>query len=130
MTVAAGRGTLDYMSPNRDDGLPPVDQPFDIDSLARWPMGVEKRELWGGVLVFYGEFDERDVIIASRAFPGRAIALDDAGAMLVGPPPDSDGVDVVDELLRRSMGYDTLDQVAELHKAMRAADGTGDRGEA
>lgn len=118
------------MGANSDDGLPPVDQPFDIDSLDRWPMSVEKRELWRGVLVFYGEFDERDTTIARRAFPGRAVALDDSGSMLVGPPPESESVNVVDELLRRSMGYDTLDQVAELRKEMQTADRTGDGSEA
>ncbi|MER7558830.1 hypothetical protein ABTZ46_17930 [Nocardioides sp. NPDC126508] len=118
------------MRPSSNDGLPPVNQPFDLDSLDRWPMSVEKRELWGGVLVFYGKFDERDLTIARRAFTGRAVSLDDAGSMLVGPPPTSDDVQVVDELLRRSMGYATLAQVAELRREMRAADSTGDGGEA
>lgn len=57
--LAACPGTLDGMSSNSDDGLPPVDQPFDIASLDRWPMGTVETELWSGVVVFYGQFDQR-----------------------------------------------------------------------
>lgn len=89
-------------------------------------MGVEKRELWNGVIVFYGTFDKRDVTIARRAFPGRAVALDDDGLMLVGPPPESEETDAGDELVRRSMGYDTFEQVTELRKQTQALDGTSD----
>lgn len=110
------------MSTNSSDGLPLADHLFDLDSLDRWPMGVEKRELWGGVIIFYGQFDERDLTIARRTFPGRAVALDDDGAMLVGPPPESDDVEAVDELLRRSMGYDTLDQIVELRSKTQGLD--------
>lgn len=57
--------------------LPPADQKILIDSFGyRWPTGAEKVELWDGCPVFYGVWDERDVEIAGRAYPGRVIRLD------------------------------------------------------
>lgn len=57
--------------------LPQPDELFSIDVYQyRWPTGAEKAELWDGVLVFYGDFDHRDVDIAQRAYPGRRVRLD------------------------------------------------------
>lgn len=65
--------------------LPTTDEPFSIDAYQhRWPTGAEKVELWDGVLVFYGDFDQRDLDIAQRAYPGRRIRLD----------PDSHAIEV------------------------------------
>lgn len=44
-----------------------------------------------------------------------------------GPPPESDDVNEVDELLRRSMGHDTVEPVAELPTEMLAFDIEGDQ---
>ncbi|MCX4649743.1 hypothetical protein ACFVY1_39035 [Streptomyces sp. NPDC058293] len=32
----------------------------------RWPTGAWRRELFNGVICFYGTFDERNVVIAAR----------------------------------------------------------------
>jgi hypothetical protein len=59
--------------------LPAPHEPFDVAVwLHRWPTGAEKAELFGGVLVFSGEFDERDVDIARHARPGRQIILNES----------------------------------------------------
>jgi len=42
-------------------------------------------ELWDGVIVCYGEFDERDVEIAQRTYPGRRIVLTDDGMIEIHP---------------------------------------------
>jgi hypothetical protein len=42
----------------------------------RWPMAAEKVELDNGCPYFYGFFDQRDVEIAERAFPGRRAVID------------------------------------------------------
>ncbi|MET9499545.1 hypothetical protein [Streptomyces sp. NPDC006552] len=55
--------------------LPPPDQPMTVAAtLARWPTGAWKRELLYGVLYFYGEFDQRDIIYrrADLLWPARA----------------------------------------------------------
>ena len=58
-------------------GLPSAEQKILIDSFGhRWPTGAEKVELWDGCPVFYGVWDERDVEIARRAYPGRVVRLD------------------------------------------------------
>jgi hypothetical protein len=57
--------------------LPSADQKILIDTFGyRWPTGAEKVELWDGCPVFYGVWDERDVEIAGRAYPGRVVRLD------------------------------------------------------
>jgi hypothetical protein len=40
--------------------------------LARWPTAAQKAELFHGVLIFAGDFDERDLETARRPYPGRA----------------------------------------------------------
>ncbi|GLZ04301.1 hypothetical protein Acsp03_17670 [Actinomadura sp. NBRC 104412] len=73
--------------------LPHSEEPILIDAFGRrWPTGAEKVELWDGCPVFYGAWDERDIEIASRAYPGRVVRLDqepgEPGTMTVLPGPD------------------------------------------
>ena len=88
--------------------LPGSEEPILIDAFGRrWPTGAEKVELWDGCPVFYGAWDERDVEIASRAYPGRVVRLDqppgEVGTMTVLPGParrpdaDERGRDVEEE---------------------------------
>lgn len=57
--------------------LPSAEEKILIDTFGyRWPTGAEKVELWDGCPVFYGVWDERDVEIARRAYPGRVVRLD------------------------------------------------------
>lgn len=66
-----------YMAHENGPDLPSPQEDFEIDSfLRRWPTGVEKAELENGHPVFYGCWDERDVEIAQRAYPGRVVRLD------------------------------------------------------
>ncbi|GAB2806725.1 hypothetical protein GCM10022221_00110 [Actinocorallia aurea] len=66
-----------HMARQNGPDLPAADEAFGIDSfLRRWPTGVEKVELHNGSPVFYGRWDERDVAIAQRAYPGRVVRLD------------------------------------------------------
>ncbi|KAB2345611.1 Uma2 family endonuclease [Actinomadura rudentiformis] len=71
--------------------LPHCEEPILIDAFGRWPTGAEKVELWDGCPVFYGAWDERDVEIAERAYPGRVIRLDqppgEPGTLTVLPGP-------------------------------------------
>ena len=91
--------------------LPPAEQKILIDTFGyRWPTGAEKVELWDGCPVFYGVWDERDVEIAGRAYPGRVVRLDQepgrpgtlrvmpaeaapGAAANAEPPADADGSD-------------------------------------
>ncbi|MQY02751.1 Uma2 family endonuclease [Actinomadura macrotermitis] len=80
--------TTDQAGPD----LPHCEEPILIDAFGRrWPTGAEKVELWDGCPVFYGEWDERDVEIAERAYPGRVVRLDqppgEPGTMTVLPGP-------------------------------------------
>ncbi|QXJ25059.1 Uma2 family endonuclease [Actinomadura graeca] len=75
-------------------GMPYPEEPIRFDVFrGRWPTGAEKVELWEGCPVFYGEWDERDVEIAQRAYPGRVVRLDqppgEPGTMTVLPAPAS-----------------------------------------
>ncbi|RFU42496.1 Uma2 family endonuclease [Actinomadura logoneensis] len=72
--------------------LPDVEDPILADAFGyRWPTGAEKVELWDGCPVFYGEWDDRDVEAARRAYPGRVVRLDqdpgEPGTMTVLPGP-------------------------------------------
>jgi hypothetical protein len=72
--AAKGRTTMTQQT-GRD--LPAADETISIDTFGfRWPTGAEKAELWDGCPVFYGVWDERDVAIAERAYPGRVVRLD------------------------------------------------------
>ncbi|MGI8335379.1 Uma2 family endonuclease [Actinomadura scrupuli] len=65
------------MVENPVPGLPPADEEILADVFgARWPTGAEKAELEDGCPVFYGTWDERDVEIAQRTYPGRVVLLD------------------------------------------------------
>jgi hypothetical protein len=69
--------------------LPPPDRGFTADEWRhRWPTGAEKAELMGGILMFSGEFDERDVVIAGNCYPGRQILLNAEGGIEVHPAGD------------------------------------------
>ncbi|MFD0686595.1 Uma2 family endonuclease [Actinomadura fibrosa] len=72
--------------------LPHREDPILLDVFGhRWPTGAEKVELWDGCPVFYGLWDERDVEIAQRAYPGRIVRLDqppgEPGTLTVLPAP-------------------------------------------
>lgn len=69
------RGT--HMAHENGPDLPGPEDAFEIDVFTRrWPTGAEKVELQHGHPVFYGRWDERDVAIAQRAYPGRVVRLD------------------------------------------------------
>ncbi|GAA2781963.1 hypothetical protein [Crossiella cryophila] len=71
---------------HRGPDLPPPSEPIDVDVYQhRWPTGVEKAELYDGVLIFQGLFDERDVQIAARAYPGRRVVLGSDNCLEVHP---------------------------------------------
>ncbi|MFD5426360.1 hypothetical protein [Streptomyces sp. NPDC127084] len=53
--------------------------------LARWPTAAQKAELLYGVLVFVGDFDERDLETARRTYPGRRPVLNADGGLEVHP---------------------------------------------
>ncbi|MFE1876421.1 hypothetical protein ACFW9N_37105 [Streptomyces sp. NPDC059496] len=53
--------------------------------LARWPTGAQKVELLHGVLVFVGDFDERDLDTARRTYPGRRPVVNADGGLEVHP---------------------------------------------
>jgi hypothetical protein len=70
--------------------LPAPDQPFDVDAWQhRWPSGTLKAELYFGVLVFSGDFDERDIPTAQGAFPGRKVILNVGGGIEIHPAGDT-----------------------------------------
>jgi hypothetical protein len=58
--------------------------PFSVDHLARWPMGAERVELYDGELVWVGDFDERDAVVARRAFPGHRVRVELGVGLIVG----------------------------------------------
>nr|CEL19207.1 hypothetical protein [Kibdelosporangium sp. MJ126-NF4]CTQ94993.1 hypothetical protein [Kibdelosporangium sp. MJ126-NF4] len=63
---------------------------FDIDAWQhRWPSGTWKAELVSGVLVFSGQFDERDLKTARRTYPGRQVVLNEGGGIEVHPAGDN-----------------------------------------
>ncbi|WP_433326216.1 Uma2 family endonuclease [Spirillospora sp. CA-294931] len=89
------RGFMDGTGPGKGSDLPDSEEPVLIDSFAhRWPTAAEKSELWDGCPVFYGAWDERDVAIAERAYPGRVVRLDqppgEPGTMTVLPGPGNE----------------------------------------
>lgn len=69
--------------------LPPPDEPIGVEAFrSRWPTGAEKSELSHGVLQFTGPFDERDVEIAQRTYPGRQVLLNEDRGLEVHPASD------------------------------------------
>ncbi|WP_207400879.1 Uma2 family endonuclease [Actinomadura roseirufa] len=82
--------------PGAGPGMPHCEEPILVDVFGRrWPTGAEKAELWDGCPVFYGEWDERDVEMAARAYPGRVVRLDqrpgEPGTMTILPGPGGPG---------------------------------------
>ncbi|HXA60350.1 MAG TPA: Uma2 family endonuclease [Streptosporangiaceae bacterium] len=76
--------------------LPPAGEKVLYDAFSsRWPTGAEKVELEDGCPVFYGVWDERDVEIAERTYPGRIVRLDQKparpGTLRVLPAADDKG---------------------------------------
>lgn len=74
--------------------LPAADQPMTTEAfLHRWPSAPMRTELVYGVMLFTGNFDERDAAIAQRAYPGRHVLLNADRAIEVHPagavPPRS-----------------------------------------
>ncbi|WP_326623928.1 MULTISPECIES: hypothetical protein [unclassified Streptomyces] len=66
--------------------LPAADQPMTTEALLhRWPSASMRTELVYGVLLFTGNFDERDAAIAQRTYPGRRVLLNNDGAIEVHP---------------------------------------------
>ncbi|GGM58693.1 hypothetical protein GCM10012275_32340 [Longimycelium tulufanense] len=71
--------------------LPEPHEPIDIDVYwHRWPTAIEQTELVNGTIVFTGLFDERDVAIAARAYPGRRVHLGEDGRIEVHPARPED----------------------------------------
>jgi hypothetical protein len=69
--------------------LPPPDQGFTADEWShRWPTGTRKAELSFGILVFAGQFDQRDVVTATNCYPGRQVLLNEEGGIEVHPASD------------------------------------------
>jgi len=57
-----------------------------VDALLhRWPTAVVKAEMFDGVLLFTGDFDDRDVVTAERTYPGRRVLLNSDGDIEVHP---------------------------------------------
>lgn len=66
--------------------LPPAADPMTAEALlSRWPTGARKVELLHGVLVFVGDFDERDLETARRTYLGRRPVLNADGGLEVHP---------------------------------------------
>ncbi|QNP66943.1 hypothetical protein [Streptomyces genisteinicus] len=62
--------------------LPPPAAPITAEALlTRWPTPALKAELLHGVLVFAGDFDERDLETARRTYPGRRPVLNADGGL-------------------------------------------------
>ncbi|MFF3726956.1 hypothetical protein ACFYYM_31845 [Streptomyces erythrochromogenes] len=58
--------------------------------LTRWPTATQKVELIHGVLIFVGDFDERDLETARRTYPGRRPVLNADGGLEVHPAGTGD----------------------------------------
>ncbi|ACY98798.1 MULTISPECIES: Uma2 family endonuclease [Thermomonospora] len=88
----AGRWRGNTMERTGPD-LPSCEEPILVDAFGhRWPTGAEKVELEDGCPIFYGEWDERDVAIAERTYPGRVVRLDqppgEPGTITILPGPE------------------------------------------
>ncbi|MFE7306335.1 hypothetical protein ACFU8A_17430 [Streptomyces sp. NPDC057546] len=78
--------------------LPAPDQPMTTEALLhRWPSAYMRTELVHGVIMFSGDFDERDAAIARRTYPGRQVLLNADGGIEVHPA----GTDPARSLLDR-----------------------------
>lgn len=59
------------------------DRPFTLEDLARWPSGAEKVEIYGGGLLYSGEFTQADAAVAQRAYPAHEVYLDEQGVWIL-----------------------------------------------
>jgi hypothetical protein len=61
--------------------------------LSRWPTAPIRTELIHGVLLFAGDFDERDAATTQHTYPGRRVLMSAEGHLEVQPastgPPRS-----------------------------------------
>ncbi|MFD4862863.1 hypothetical protein [Streptomyces atratus] len=64
--------------------------------LHRWPSAPMRTELVHGVMLFTGEFDERDTAVAQRTYPGRRVLLNNDGAIEVHPAGAGPAVSLLD----------------------------------
>ncbi|WP_330301799.1 MULTISPECIES: hypothetical protein [unclassified Streptomyces] len=70
-----------------------------VDALLnRWPTGAQKVELFSGVLLFTGAFDERDLATTRRTYPGRRPALNADRGLGVHPAGKGEPTPVVSGL--------------------------------
>ncbi|MGW7261166.1 hypothetical protein [Streptomyces sp. NPDC054834] len=53
--------------------------------LGRWPTAPIRTEVIHGVLLFTGDFDERDAITARRTYPGRRVLVNADGNLEIHP---------------------------------------------
>ena len=65
--------------------LPGRREPFTVAHLERWPMGAGRAELLEGRLYWPGDFDERDAMVARRAFPGSRVRVEPGAGLIAGP---------------------------------------------
>ncbi|MFJ6636400.1 hypothetical protein ACIQMR_34250 [Streptomyces sp. NPDC091376] len=66
--------------------LPPPEVPMTTEALlTRWLTAAQKAELLHGVLVFAGDYDERDLETARRTYPGRRPVLNADSGLEVHP---------------------------------------------
>lgn len=66
--------------------LPPADEPMTVAAcLDPWPTAPMRTELIHGVLLFTGDFDERDAITAQRTYPGRRVLVNTDGNLEIHP---------------------------------------------
>jgi hypothetical protein len=65
--------------------LPGRGEPFSAAHVTRWPPGAV---LDNGELCWPGEFDERDAVVAGRAFPGCRIRVEPGTGLVAGPVPE------------------------------------------
>ena len=82
--------------------LPAPHELFEIDTWQhRWPSATHKAELYLGVLVYSGEFDERDVETARRTYPGRQVVLNEDGGIEIHPAGDTPPSSIFESFLER-----------------------------
>src|SRR5260370_1139172 len=70
--------------------LPGPREPCTAAHLQRWPMGAERTELLDGQLYWPGDFDERDAMVARRAWPGSRIRVEPGVGLIAGPVPEAE----------------------------------------
>lgn len=91
------------MSTEDGAGLPGPHELFGVEHWReRWPSASRKCELYAGVLVFWGEFDQRDVDTARRTYPGRRVILSASGAIEVHPAGDAEPTSVFEDFPQRA----------------------------